>query len=610
MQKRLLLLAGVLCGIAIFSRASTGVIYVNAAASGSNDGSSWANAFTSLQSALAAAVSGDEIWVAAGTYKPTDTRSASFLLKDAVGIYGGFAGTETLRSQRDPSVNVTILSGDIGTVGSNADNSYHVVTADSTVTSTAVLDGFTVTGGNANGPSASNQDRGGGMWVNTGSPTVSHCIFTGNSATEKGGGIRVTTGSPAIDGCTFLSNSGGAGGGGIGAGSGSAFTVKNSIFRGNSTVSTGGAGLETASGVTAINCVFQSNSGNGVLYIVGGAVINSTFTGNSSYGVAFNQDGTVVNSILWGDAIDEVFIGFGTISVTYSDVGGSGFPGSGNVSANPLFINPAGNNLQLGAGSPAVDAGNNAAVPAGITTDLAGNPRFYDDPAVPDTGAGTPPIVDMGAYERIPPAPTNTPTNTPTGTATPTKTQTPTNTPTPTPTSTPTQTPTITQTRTATNTPTQTPTNTSTPTPTNTPTGVPTSTPTQTPTSTPTPIPTGDFFTAAPCRQYDSRNFTPLPDNTNRAVTLTGAPCGLPADASAVSVNITVLDITGAGGNGVFRVGTANDPPTAWINYPPTETQRANAGIVPLNGSGQIVVKVNQGGGSVDVTVDVNGYFR
>jgi predicted outer membrane repeat protein len=590
--------------MAILSRASSGVIYVNAASTGTNDGSSWANAFTSLQSALAAAVSGDEIWVAAGTYKPTDTttRSVSFALKDGVGIYGGFAGTETLRSQRDPAANVTILSGDIGTVGNNSDNSYHVVTAGSTVTSSAVLDGFTITGGNANGLSTSNQDRGGGMWVNSGSPAVSHCVFTGNSATEKGGGIRVTTGSPAIDGCMFTSNSGGAGGGGIGAGSGSAFTVKNSIFRGNSTVSTGGAGLETASGVTAINCVFQGNSGNGVLYIVGGAVINSTFTGNSSYGVAFNQDGTVINSILWGDAIDEVFIGFGTITVTYSDVGGSGFAGAGNVGANPLFINPAGNDLQLGSGSPAVDAGNNAAVPAGITTDLAGNPRFYDDPAVPDSGAGTPPIVDMGAYERIPPAPTNTPTNTPTGTATPTATLTPTNTPTPTPTSTPTQTPTNTPTRTPTNTPTQTPTNTATPTPTNTPTGAPT--------NTPTPTPTGGYITVAPCRQYDSRNFTPLLDNTNRFVTLIGAPCGVPAGATAVTVNITVFDITGAGGNGVFRVGTAADPTFAWINYPPSETQRGNAGFLPLNGSGQIVLKVNQGGGMVDFTVDVNGYFR
>jgi hypothetical protein len=117
------------------------------------------------------------------------------------------------------------------------------------------------------------------------------------------------------------------------------------------------------------------------------------------------------------------------------------------------------------------------------------------------------------------------------------------------------------------------------------------------------------FIGVNPCRQYDSRSVTPLPDNTNLAVTLTGAPCGLPSSAQAVSVNITVFDITGAGGNGVFRVGTANDPTTAWINYPSTETQRGNAGVVPVTGSGQIVVKVNQGGGSVDFTVDVNGYY-
>ncbi len=117
------------------------------------------------------------------------------------------------------------------------------------------------------------------------------------------------------------------------------------------------------------------------------------------------------------------------------------------------------------------------------------------------------------------------------------------------------------------------------------------------------------FIGVTPCRQYDSRSVTPLPDNTNLAVTLTGAPCGLPSSAQAVSVNITVFDITGAGGNGVFRVGTANDPTTAWINYPSIETQRGNAGVVPVTGSGQIVVKVNQGGGSVDFTVDVNGYY-
>src|SRR6266496_5852217 len=117
------------------------------------------------------------------------------------------------------------------------------------------------------------------------------------------------------------------------------------------------------------------------------------------------------------------------------------------------------------------------------------------------------------------------------------------------------------------------------------------------------------FISVTPCRQYDSRNATALPDNTNRSVTLTGAPCGIPTSAVAVSVNITVFSITGAGGNGVFQVGTATNPTFAWINYPPTESQRGNAGALPLNGSNQIFVKVNQGGGSIQLTVDVNGYY-
>ncbi len=199
---------------------------------------------------------------------------------------------------------------------------------------------------------------------------------------------------------------------------------------------------------------------------------------------------------------------------------------------------------------------------------------------------------------------TQTPTNTPTGALTNTPTLTPTNTPTRTPTNTPSPTPT--------NTPTVTPTNTPTPTPTSAATATPTNTPTDTPTNTPTvtPTPSSGYFTLAPCRQYDSRNFTPLLDNTNRFVALFGAPCGVPVGATAVTVNITVFNIMGAGGNAVLQVGTAADPTFAWINYPPSETQRGNAGFLPLNGSGQIVLKVNQGGGAVDLTVDVNGYFQ
>ncbi|HEY3169483.1 MAG TPA: DUF1565 domain-containing protein, partial [Thermoanaerobaculia bacterium] len=163
------------------SAAGATTIYVRSTASGANNGTSWADAYTSLQTALTAATSGDEIWVAAGTYKPTDTadRTFNFALKNGVGVYGGFAGTETMLSQRNPAANVTILSGDIGTVGMATDNSYHVVTSGSTVTATAILDGFTVTGGRADG-GADPIDRGGGVYTSVGSPTFVRCIFSGN----------------------------------------------------------------------------------------------------------------------------------------------------------------------------------------------------------------------------------------------------------------------------------------------------------------------------------------------------------------------------------------------------------------------------------------------
>lgn len=111
-----------------------------------------------------------------------------------------------------------------------------------------------------------------------------------------------------------------------------------------------------------------------------------------------------------------------------------------------------------------------------------------------------------------------------------------------------------------------------------------------------------------PCRQYDSRSATPLADNTARIVTVTGAPCGVLFPSYAVAVNITVFNITGAGGNGVFKIGSSAPPTAAWINYPPTETQRANAGVVSTNGN-SIAVQVNQGGGSVDFVVDIFGYY-
>ncbi len=118
------------------------------------------------------------------------------------------------------------------------------------------------------------------------------------------------------------------------------------------------------------------------------------------------------------------------------------------------------------------------------------------------------------------------------------------------------------------------------------------------------------FVPIAPCRQYNTTSpVAPLLQATNRAVPLTGAPCGIPTDAVAVAVNITIFNIIGAAGNGVFKVDTVSPPLNAWINYPPTEAQRGNAGVVSLNASGQIIVQVAQGAGQIDFVVDTNGYY-
>ena len=388
---------------ASFAGATT--IYVRSSASGANNGTSWTDAYTSLQTALAAAVSTDEIWVAAGTYKPTATadRTISFAMKNGIGIYGGFAGTETMRSQRDPAANVTILSGDIGTAGIATDNSYHVVTSDGTVTATGILDGFTVTAGRADGPSDPT-DRGGGAYVNGGSPAFMRCKFTNGYAGNRGGGVRVAAGSPSFTECAFEGNFGQQAGGGLSASSVGNMQVRSCVFRNNSVGnSTGGGGIEATDNTSVVNSVVAQNSPNGMNFLGGNnSFVNVTVANNASYGIAlFQNPNSLVNSIVYGNPTAAIFLGIsGIVTVSYSDVQG-GSAGTGNINANPLFLN-APSDLRLGSGSPAVDAGNNAAVPVGVTTDVAGLPRFFEDTGALNVGAGTPPLVDMGAHERVP----------------------------------------------------------------------------------------------------------------------------------------------------------------------------------------------------------------
>ncbi|WP_412060987.1 choice-of-anchor Q domain-containing protein [Rubrivirga sp. IMCC45206] len=200
------------------------VLYVDADASGTEDGTSWANAFEELDEAIEAARAPAQIWVAEGVYTPTDDpdRKESFRLKNGVEILGGFDGTETSADQRtpDPDEGGTVLSGDIGTVGDDDDNSYHVVTAFN-VDNSAVLDGFVVTGGNADGGAP--DERGGGLTNYDGGtsnpdtegyPTLRNVVFEGNSATSGGGVyLNATIGTTVMEDVEFKENEASNGGG-------------------------------------------------------------------------------------------------------------------------------------------------------------------------------------------------------------------------------------------------------------------------------------------------------------------------------------------------------------------------------------------------------------
>ena len=206
------------------------ILYVKPGRTG--DCTSWANA-CELQMALSAAASGDEIWAAAGVYYPSTTgdRMATFLLKDDVGLYGDFTGTETSRDQRIRETYMTTMSGDIGVAGNNGDNSYHVVTG-SGVDATSILNGFTISGGNADGEEYP-VNSGGGMYNYNSSPTLTNVTFSNNSAEVRGGGMFNDLSSPTLSNVTFSSNTAVNGGGGGMWNEDSSPTLSNVTFTGN-----------------------------------------------------------------------------------------------------------------------------------------------------------------------------------------------------------------------------------------------------------------------------------------------------------------------------------------------------------------------------------------
>ncbi len=436
--------------ILVIAHAAPDYLYVKSG--GTGDCSSWANA-CDLQTALTTAVYGDEIWVAADTYTPTTPsgRNASFQMKAGVAIYGGFDGTESNRNERDWTTNVTTLSGDIGAPGDASDNAYHVVNSNA-VTETAVLDGFTITGGNADGSSANR--FGGGMYNTSSNPVIENVIFDGNTADYGGGMYNNNSSSPAISDATFQNNEATEDGGGMLNNNSSIPVLSNVAFDGNQAINGYGGGMannnnsapmifnatfkdniagsdgggmhnNNSSDSTVGNTVFVGNqasgSGGGMATdnSSGPTVSNVTFYENSAGsqggGLWSNTSNpTVSNSIFWNNTATtgaQIHTVNGTPSVSYSLVQG-GYTGTGNVSGDPNFTDAANDDFTLDPGSAAIDAGDNTAVlpdtadldentntTEPLPQDKAGADRFLDVAGTPDTGNGTAPIVDMGAYE-------------------------------------------------------------------------------------------------------------------------------------------------------------------------------------------------------------------
>ncbi|MEM6452537.1 MAG: DUF4114 domain-containing protein [Cyanobacteria bacterium P01_D01_bin.105] len=400
------------------------IIFVNQQATTGGDGTSWQSAYQTLNAALTNASDGDEIWVASGTYTPGTARSDSFDIDKGVSIYGGFAGSEANRSDRDFIQNLTILSGDLGAAG----KSHHVVTTNS---ATQVrLDGIVVQDGDTTGDT-NNSDGGGIYNQSTGKLLLENVIVQNNIASDDGGGIR-NDGELIIVNSTVANNQANGtapttGGGGLLNTASAQATIIGSTFSNNSALN--GGAIRNDNTLALINTTLSGNTGGGLLNTTdpnnptasasSATIVNSTLTQNGGIGITTFGSVTLANSLIAGNtgSSDIAAFLFGTFTSNGNNLIGNrgtvnSFIASDLVGDSTQQIDPLLGTLQNNGGftqthlptdvSPAVDSGNDALIEQD-TLDLDGDNNTTE--AIPfdqrDEGFarifGT--SVDIGAVE-------------------------------------------------------------------------------------------------------------------------------------------------------------------------------------------------------------------
>lgn len=391
------------------------IVYVDINATGANDGTSWADAFTNLMHATINANHLSEIWVAAGTYKPSNTGNRFLSFNPIAEMYGGFIGTETQLSQRDWSANPTILSGDVGIIGDETDNSYTVLMPRGS--DNIVIDGFTISGGYSSG-TISDERYGAAIYILNGvTPvTIRNCIIKNNWATATAG---IYCRMPVF-------------------GETKNVTIENTHINNNKARWATAFDMQVVDGtlnVNLVNCLVDSNQtltmfgGNGLTYSCGrfleyeagnsgfisnpkldGKIINCTFVDNLDLGPPTPRaliatqgptlDLEMYNTIFWNSAGVMVSVSYGTNtqyepnSVTvYNTISrdvmntATYVTSTNNTQVDPLFTSPTLMDYTLQSSSPAIDGGSTSGiVPLIPSTDLAGGVRIN----------GT---IDLGCYE-------------------------------------------------------------------------------------------------------------------------------------------------------------------------------------------------------------------